>query len=205
MRWRACTASGPFPCQRAARRARLLATLSASAHFNPWRFCLDCFRSWHSVRPAKSARWRRDAGLRRKAGDRSPSSPSLPCGRISSRGPDLNRRPSGYEPAELPLLHPAWMTSGQRLAEHSEGLQSRGPLRRHRDLVRLGILRAIERSVEAQGREDGIAPQTGGLRLDRRRGAAGCAAASGAAGATTGAGRVPPWPLRGAMIRPPRS
>ena len=23
------------------------------------------------------------------------------------RGPDLNRRPSGYEPDELPLLHPA--------------------------------------------------------------------------------------------------
>ena len=27
------------------------------------------------------------------------------------RGPDLNRRPSGYEPDELPLLHPA--TIGQ--------------------------------------------------------------------------------------------
>ena len=25
------------------------------------------------------------------------------------RGPDLNRRPSGYEPDELPLLHPAMM------------------------------------------------------------------------------------------------
>src|SRR5680860_78883 len=25
------------------------------------------------------------------------------------RGPDLNRRPSGYEPDELPLLHPAML------------------------------------------------------------------------------------------------
>ncbi len=26
------------------------------------------------------------------------------------RGPDLNRRPSGYEPDELPLLHPAMLS-----------------------------------------------------------------------------------------------
>jgi hypothetical protein len=80
------------------------------------------------------------------------SDPGFWCRRSWLRGTDSNRRPSGYEPDELPLLHPATARIAHAFERANPGLETLGLPAGGTRSPRTKVLRGVVRLTGLSGR-----------------------------------------------------